>query len=239
MMRVMVPVVAVPMVVTTVVAMAVAMVVRGRDTDAANMVVMARLHRAAIALVAHDLRAILAELAIHRRLAIDRLMDAVDEAVEHQGMVAEIGGLQELDLAMVAGDPVDRGINALHQHAGEKEIREDDDAAEAQPDHAPQSGLDQGICHTAERRLHPAEAQPFAQHAGELRYIGIGVGIVGAAPDHEEEGVAAIAWPGGLRLGFGDAVGGGAEQLGLDRKLAPEAQVELRVLGAEAIDLPG
>ncbi len=47
------------------------MVLRGPvDANAADMMVMPRLRRAGIALKADDLRAVLAQAAIHRRLAI-------------------------------------------------------------------------------------------------------------------------------------------------------------------------
>src|SRR5262245_7502109 len=108
------------------------MVVLAFGTDAANMVMMPLLRRARGELMADDLRAVLAEAAIHRRLAIDNLGDAIDQAIEHQRMVAEIGRFEDLDLGMIGGDPVTGGINALHQHAGEEEIGEDDDALEAE-----------------------------------------------------------------------------------------------------------
>ena len=51
--------------------------------DAAHMMMMPGLRRARLIFVADDLRAVLAELAIHRRLAVVELGDAVDESVEH------------------------------------------------------------------------------------------------------------------------------------------------------------
>ena len=63
---------------------AVMMMVMRPAADAADVMVVRRLRRAGVGLVADDLRAVLAELAIHAGLAVDQLGDAVDEAVEHQ-----------------------------------------------------------------------------------------------------------------------------------------------------------
>jgi hypothetical protein len=69
--------------------------------------------------------------------------------------------------------------------------------------------------------LGPAEAEPLPQHAGDLRDVRIGVGVVGAAPDDDEQRVGAVA-----RCGGGDAVGGGVDQLGVDRQIAAEPDVD-------------
>src|SRR6185437_5981321 len=81
----------------------------GGSADAADVVVVALLRRAGVVLVADDLRAVLAELAIHARLAVDDLADAVGEAVEDEIVVAQIRGLQDLDRRMRGGDAVGGG----------------------------------------------------------------------------------------------------------------------------------
>ena len=58
-------------------------VIVGVGADAADMVVVARLRRADLGLVADDLRAVLAQLAVHRRAAAVDLADALDKGVEH------------------------------------------------------------------------------------------------------------------------------------------------------------
>src|SRR6266852_3626385 len=211
----------------------------GGGADAADVVMVRRLRRAGLVLVADDLGAVLAELAVHARLAVDDLADALGEAVEHEAVVAQIRRLEELDLRMNRGDAVGGGVDALHQHAGEEEVREDDDAAEAQAQDALERRLDQRRGHAAERRLGPAEAHALPQHARHLGDVRIGIGIVGAASDHEQQRVGALGAALGARLGRGDAVGGGAQQLGLDRQLAAEAQLDRRVGGGEAVHLPG
>ena len=67
----------------------------GVGADAADMMVVRGLGRAGRRLVADDLRAIFAQAAIHRRLAILELARALDETIEHQRVVAEIGRVQE------------------------------------------------------------------------------------------------------------------------------------------------
>jgi hypothetical protein len=86
--------------VIVVVLMAVMVVVMGVGigADAADMVVVPRLHRAGIGLVADDLGAVLAQLAVHRRGAPFDLADPLDKGVEQQRVIAQIGRLDELDL---------------------------------------------------------------------------------------------------------------------------------------------
>src|SRR5580698_3815877 len=99
----------------------------------ADMMVMRLLRRAGIGFVADDLRAVLAELTVHRRAAVRDFADALDKGVEQQRMVAQIGRFGEFDLGMAQGRLVGRGIDALDQDAGEQEVRKDDDTAEAEP----------------------------------------------------------------------------------------------------------
>jgi len=72
--------------------------------DPAHVMVMSRLRRAGIALIADDLGAVLAELAIHRRLPFADLADAVAKRVDHLGMVAQIERLDKVDLGKETSD---------------------------------------------------------------------------------------------------------------------------------------
>ena len=83
------------------------------------------------------------------------------------------------------------------------------------------------------RRLGPAEPHPFPQHAGDLGDVGIGIGIVGAAPDDDKDGVLAI-----LRRRGGDPLGGRGEQLGIDREVAAEPHLDTRICGHETVHFP-
>ena len=108
------------------------MPVTGIGADALHVMVMAGLRQADFRLEADDLLAILAHLAIHVVLTVENLAHAVGEGIEHQGVIVEILRLQELDLRMPLGHLVRYAVDALHQHAREQEVREDDDAAVAQ-----------------------------------------------------------------------------------------------------------
>src|SRR5260221_13291547 len=98
------------------------MVVLG--VDAADVVMMPRLRGTGIVLVADDLGAVFAELAVHCRLAFAQLANPVAKRVEHALMVAQIERLDELDLGEETSDLVGLRVDALDQHAGEQEIEE-------------------------------------------------------------------------------------------------------------------
>ena len=93
-------------VMTVAVAVAVPEVRRRADADALDVMVMALLGQADLGLEAEDMIAVLAQLAVHVVLARTDLLDPLGEGVEHQGMVVEVGRLDELDLGMAFGDQV-------------------------------------------------------------------------------------------------------------------------------------
>ena len=74
---------------------------------------------------------------------------------------------------------------------GEEEIREHDDAAKAEPRRALERRLDARMGDAAEGDLGPAEAHALPQHARDLGDVGVGVGVVGAAADHDEQRLVA------------------------------------------------
>src|SRR5437868_1705895 len=81
--------------------------------DAADMVMMPGLGRAELAAVADDLRAVLAELAIHYRIADTDLLDTLGEGVEHQRMITQIGRLDEFDIREDGSHRIGLLIDAL------------------------------------------------------------------------------------------------------------------------------
>src|SRR5690348_10558480 len=101
--------------------------------DAAHMMMVAGLGGAHLVGVAEDPRAVLAELAVHCRIAGADLLDALGEGVEDARMVAQIGRLDELDLGMARCHRVGFAVDPLDEDAGEEEVGEDDDSREAQP----------------------------------------------------------------------------------------------------------
>ena len=72
--------------------------------DALDMVVVALLRRADVALEADHLGAVLAQGAVHVDVAGGDAADALDEGLDHQRVVVEIVRLDELDLRMARRD---------------------------------------------------------------------------------------------------------------------------------------
>src|SRR5205807_7303843 len=79
---------------------------------AADVVVMPLLRGADGVLVADDAGAVLAELAVHRRVAIGKFPDAVEKGVDHFGVVAQVGRLDELDTGKARRHGIGLIVNA-------------------------------------------------------------------------------------------------------------------------------
>ena len=116
-------------------------------------------------------------------------MDAIRERIEHHGVVVEVAGLEEFDLRVVGRHAVGVVVDALDEHAGEQEVRKDDEAAVTESGRVTQSGLDQREGHPGVADLAPPEPEALPQHAHDLVDVGVGVGVGGAAPDHHQHGV--------------------------------------------------
>src|SRR5687767_10660933 len=71
---------------------------RKAHADPFHVVMVALLRQADFGLKAENLRAVFAELAIHPRVAQEDVVGALDERIQHQWVVAEIGRLDQLDL---------------------------------------------------------------------------------------------------------------------------------------------
>jgi len=122
-------VVAVPMIVTGIVSVLMRMPgIAGTGANTFDMVVMAFLRRALLRLEAKHLLTILAQLAIHQRFANKNFVDPIRERIEHEFMVVQITGFDKFDPRVAFGDHVRVVIDALHQDAGEQEVRKHDDA---------------------------------------------------------------------------------------------------------------
>ena len=120
--RVMIAVAAVMVVIASnVVGMAVAG--PGPGADPLDVVVMALLGQAFLGLEPEDPLPVLAELAVHQIGALQDLLDPLGECVEHRRVVVQIGRLDELDLRMAGRNPIGVRVDALHEHAGEEEVR--------------------------------------------------------------------------------------------------------------------
>ena len=147
-------------------------------------------------------------------------MHAVDERLEHQRMVVEVGRLDELDLGMARRDRVGRVVDALHQDAGEQEIREDDDAAEAEPRGLLQRRLDErkgdaGIAVSA-------QPNPSPSHSMRVTLATLELASGSEAPRPTTTSSVSCAPTSGRRdaIGLRDAVAGGADHARVEPEIA-------------------
>ena len=128
-------VVAMAMVMIVPVIVAVVMRVRGIavGADALHVMVMAFLRQPHLGLEAKHLLAVFAHLAVHVVGADHHLVQPVDEGFHHEIVRAEIGRLDELDIAMPRRHRVRLVVDAPHENAGEEEVGKHDDAPVAEP----------------------------------------------------------------------------------------------------------
>ena len=136
--------------------------------NAFHMMVVAFLRHAHFRLETEHLFAVFAHLAVHHAGPFEDFNQPVLECVDHQGMIVEIAGLDELDIGMTRRHLVGVAVDALHQHAGEQEIRENDDPLVAELRRMFEAGLDQRKGDAGITRLRPAETHAFPQHAHHL-----------------------------------------------------------------------
>ncbi len=198
----------------------------GIGADALDVVVVALLRQADRGLVADHARAVLAQEAVHVDVARMDPLDPLDEAVEHQRVVAEVGGLEQLDLGMARRRLVGLAVDPPHQDAGEQEPGEHDDPAEAETRRALEQRIDARVGEPAVADLGPAEAHALPQHPRDLGDVAVGVGVRGAAPDHREQRLGARHRGGRLVDRFSDPVARRGEQLGVDAEVAAEVDLQ-------------
>src|SRR5687768_16253263 len=128
------------------------------DADAFHVMMVTLLGHACFRLKAQKLRSVFAETAVHTRIAGKDLIDAFDESLDHQIVVAQIRRLDEFDFRKGQRSPVHRLINSLHENPGEQEIRKYGDAAIAEPCCVFERGKNQRKGHTGIGCLSPTEA---------------------------------------------------------------------------------
>ena len=112
------------------------------------MMVVTFLRQADFRLETKNLFAVFAHLAIHVAGPFLNLDHSIDESLQDQRLRIEVRGLDELDLGMPCRNGVGVVVDALHEHAGEKEIGEDDDPFEAEFRRMLEARFDQGECDT-------------------------------------------------------------------------------------------
>mgnify|MGYP004157728671 CR=1 FL=1 len=84
--------------------------------QALHMVVVALLGKPNLILKAEHLGSVLAKRAIHGRFTAQHLFNALDKGVEHQGVIAEIGGRHKVHIGMIGSHQIRVLADATHQH---------------------------------------------------------------------------------------------------------------------------
>ena len=211
---------------------------RGRGALPFDMVVVAFLHGADLGLETQDLHPVLAHRAVGRRHFAHLFGGAFGKGLEHLGMVAEIARPHPLDFGVGGGDAVGEAVDAVDQDAREEEIGKHDHPPVGQAGDMGQTGLDKRKGDAGIARLAPAKAHAFPEHAGDLGHVGIGIGVRGAAADHDKAGLVQRHGP---EFGIGAVHGllhagtGGGDHLGIDAKLSAIADLDpmARGIGVE------
>ena len=195
------------------------------------MVVMAGLRQAHLGLEPQNLLAIFAHLAVHVVGAFKDLAHPLNHRVDHQIMVIEIIGLDECDVRVFRRHLIGMAEDPLHQHAGEQEIREDDNALVAKLRDMLERRFDERERHTGIGGFAPAKAHAFPEHPHDFRDVGIGVGVRRSAPNNDQHRVmkAFALGPAGRLQPFLDAGRSGADHPQIDPQLAAIVNGHVRV----------
>ena len=197
---------------------------RRRRALSLHMVVVAFLRQPDLVLETEHLGPVLAHGTVHRGVAGQDFAGPFGECPEHLRMVVQVAGLDEFRPGVPFRHNVGEAVDPVHQHAGEQEIGEDDDAAVAELGRMIEARFNQGKRNTRIAGLAPAESKPFPQQAGDLRDIGVGVRVRCAASDDNEAGLlrrnpVAVQVRGGKC--FPDPVGRGGDHLWIDAEFTP------------------
>ena len=195
-----------------------------RDALPLDMVMVAFLRETNLVLEAQHLRPVFAERAVHIVVTTENFAHPVGECGDDLGMIIQISRFHEFGCGMRRSNLVGKAVDPIDQNPRKQEIGEHDHALEAKLHDMFKTWLDKREGHTGIADLGPAETHPFPQHAGNLGNVRIGIGVGGAAPDHDKTGIGPInrAMFGiGGRNGLGNAVSGRLQHLQIDRQLAP------------------
>lgn len=150
------------------------------------MMMMACLWHADFMLEAQNLRAVLAQRAVHGNISFENFGCAFREHVKDQRVIAKIVCPDKLNAGIAIGNNFREAEDPVHENAAKEEIRKHDNALVTKPDDMLETGLDQGESHSRITHLAPSEAHPFPEHAGEFRYIAVCIRIGCATADHDQ-----------------------------------------------------
>ncbi len=102
-------------------------------------------------------------------------------------MIVQIARFQKLDARILRGHRVGFGVDPLYEDACEQKIGEDDDPLKAKSHAALQRGCDARMGDAAVGDGTPTETHAFPQHPPDLGDIRIGIRIIGATTDHQQQ----------------------------------------------------
>ena len=102
-----------------------------------HMVVMAPLRRPHLGLETQHLGPVLAQGAVHLRLAAHHLLNPLSKRADHQRVIPQIGRIHELHLRVIRCHKGRVLADAADQHTGEQEVGKHHDPPEPQPHHVP------------------------------------------------------------------------------------------------------
>ncbi len=207
--------------------------------DTFHVMVVALLCQAHVRLETQNLFTIFAHLAIHVVGALQCLPNTVGKGIKDQGMVVQIGRLDEFDIRVGGGNLIRVMIYAPDQNAREQEIWEHHDPLVSQPGGMLQARLHQGEGDAGIGHFRPAEADAFPQQAANLGDIAIGVRVRCTAADHHQQCILHRDMITGGGNGFAHPVAGGADQLHIHAKVPAIGDLQVRMPGGIGVEHRG
>ena len=97
--------------------------------------VMAILWKTYFRLEAQNLRTVFTHVAIHGVVACEDAGNTVRHGGQHQGVVIEVIGLDELGILVAIGDQIRKAVDAVDQDARKQEVRKYDNPLETELHH--------------------------------------------------------------------------------------------------------
>ena len=106
-----------------------------------NVMMVTGLVQSHLLFKAQHLRPVFTQRAVHGGFTTHHLLNPLQESVENERVIAQIGGVDEFNLRMIPRNALGVLADPAHQNPGEKEIREDNDALEPQLHHVTKTGF--------------------------------------------------------------------------------------------------
>ena len=106
------------------------MVMSGTGSDTLYMMMMTLLRKAHFTFKSKNLLAVFAELTIHQVPSFEDFIYTFRKGIQNQGVIIEVGGLDEFNLRMPLGDKIGVSIDSLNEDSGEQKIGKNHDPFE-------------------------------------------------------------------------------------------------------------